>query len=113
MRRYLHPTSLRPVGVEVDHTHHDVAPIPRRLRVHQQLVVLREVEPQIVIQVEGWIVAPDAVDPRDVVDDVARSVPVPDLVLVHLGVLVVIGRAWRATWRVLAQLEPAVDAVYG
>ena len=45
---------------------------------------------QVVVQLKRRIRTPNAIDARDVLDDVPRSIPVPDLVLVHLGVQVVL-----------------------
>ena len=54
---------------------------------------------------ERRIVASKGVDPRDVVDDVAGPIPVPDLVLIHLGIEIVFSSAGRAA-RSLSNSQP-------
>ena len=95
--------------VQVQRHQDDVRVVRRGLAVEQDVLVLGAVEAQVLVQVEGRVLAPDPVHQRDDVDDVARPIPVPDLVLVHLGVEVVL--AARVARRVLAQLVAVVHAV--
>ena len=57
---------------------------------------------------QSRVLAPEAVEDRDVALDVAGPVPVPHLVFVFLGMEVFLAARDRG---VLAELEPVIDAV--
>ena len=97
------------VGVEVRRDEDGV--VPGLLAVEEDVVVLGGIELEVRQLVQGGIFVPDLVYPPDKVLDMARPLPVPDLVLVDLGVLVVDGRAAFAARGVLAELVAVVDAV--
>src|SRR5215217_1225751 len=108
-QRELHVRAVDVVRVEVDRDEDGVVAGP--FAVEEDVVVGGRVKREVLQVLERRVLAPDLVYPLYVVLDVARPVPVPDLVLVHLGVLVVNGGSRLSARCVLAQLEAAVDTV--
>src|SRR5580704_17985925 len=100
--------AMRPVRVEVDDGDNDVGPVCRRLGVGEDIGVGAVEEAQVSEFVQGRVLAAKAVEDRDVALDVARTVPIPNLVLVFFRVEVLLAPGDRL---VLAQLEAVIDAV--
>ena len=99
---------LHVMRIEVDDDQHGVGAVGRRLAVGDDLGVVGRVEAQRPIGLQRRMLAADLVDARDQLLDVPGPipVPVPELVLLRVGVLLGAGHRLR-----LAQLEAAVDAV--
>src|SRR5215207_8603176 len=89
-QRQMEPGLMGIEGVEVDDDQHPIRAIGCRLAVGSDVLVVAGVETQIVIEVQGRVLAADGVDAGDIRDDVPRAVPVPDLVFVLLGVEVLL-----------------------
>src|SRR5688572_12223232 len=83
----------------------------RVLGEREQLRVVRRMELQRVVPLEGRVVAPDLIDETDELAKVARRMPVADANLILLRIEILLGS--RAHRLVLTQLEAAVDTVIG
>src|ERR671910_3061867 len=108
-QRELHVRVVGLVGVEVHRDEDGIVPGP--FTVEEYVVVRGRIEREVLQILERGVLVPDLVYPLYVLLDVSRTVPVPDLVLVHLGILVVYGGTRLAPRGVLAQLEAAVYTV--
>src|SRR5215212_4846047 len=108
-QRELHVRVVGLVGVEVHPDEDGVVPGP--FTVEEYVVVRGRIEREVLQILERGVLMPDLVYPLYVLLDVSRTVLVPDLVLVHLGILVIQGGTRLAPRGVLAQLEAAVYTV--
>src|SRR5215213_10214266 len=109
-QRQMEPGLVGIEGIEIRDDQYPVGAIGCGLAIGGDVLVVAGVEAQIVVEVQSRMLAADGIDTGDIGDDVPRPVPVPDLVLVLLGVEVFLP-AWDG--RVLAQLITGVDAVDG
>src|SRR5262249_52292132 len=105
----VHHVLLRMMRVEIDYDEDDIGEIRRGLGIAKDVRIVGLVEAQIVVELQGWILAAGLVYPGDKVPYVSRGIPVAWLYFVFFGVEVLL--AAFAERRVLAQFEAAVNAV--
>ncbi|KJU82236.1 membrane protein [Candidatus Magnetobacterium bavaricum] len=96
---------MRLKRVKIDHHENRVAAIIRGLAVEQDVFVIGLVKSQVLVVMQGLVFMPYAIDPCDVVLDIALSVPIPDLVVVFFGVQVFL---LALDGGIFAQLKAAV-----
>src|SRR5215204_5678115 len=109
-QRQMEPRLMSVEWIKIDDDQHPVRAIRSGLAVGGDVLVVAGVEAQIVVEVQRGMFAADGVDAGDVGDGVPWPVPIPDFVLVLLGVEVLLAARDRG---VLAQLVAGVDAVDG
>src|SRR3954462_9170623 len=107
VQREIEDRLLRRVRIEADCAKQDVRAVGRRFRVEEDPIVVRLVEPQIPVELQGRILLAHPVERRDPVLDVALLVAVPVDELVLLGVQVLL---LARDGLVLSELEPRVHA---
>src|SRR5215213_8046555 len=84
--RHLVGAFLPVARIEVDEDENAVVLVPRHARIGEYLVVPRMGERDVSEVPQGGVLAPDLVEPPEVVGDVARPVVVPCFQLVLLGI---------------------------
>ena len=68
--------------IEIHHHENNVVPRRRHFSIAEDGVVLRAVEAQVIVELEGAIFFSNAIHARDPILDVPRRVPIPFLPLI-------------------------------
>src|SRR5690606_3548315 len=106
--RKVEPGILRLERVDITKHNHDIAVIVGAFDIPDDVVVLNLEESEVVVLLQGRMRLAYAVQCADVIRDIARSIPIPHLVLVLLGVEVLLLARNGCGF---AKLESTVNAI--